>query len=48
MGDPCYTSSDEAQKIQERTDIRLRVVGHRMDQTEIVSVCGGGGEGEGG
>ncbi|GAX74602.1 hypothetical protein CEUSTIGMA_g2050.t1 [Chlamydomonas eustigma] len=37
-GDPCYTSNDEAQKIQERTEIRIRIVGSRMDQTEIFCI----------
>lgn len=39
VGDPCYVSSDEAQKLQERTEVRLRIVGTKMDQTEIVSFC---------
>jgi DNA-directed RNA polymerase subunit E'/Rpb7 len=38
VGDPSYTSGDETQKIQERTEVRLRIVGTKMDQTEIVSV----------
>lgn len=37
LGDPSYVSSDETQKIQERTEVRLRIVGTKMDQTEIVS-----------
>jgi hypothetical protein len=47
-GDPCYATTDESQKIQERTEVRLRIVGTKMDQTEIVSGgqcvnCGGRG-----
>ena len=37
VGDPCYTCDDEAQKIRERSDVRVRIVGHRADPTEIVS-----------
>ncbi len=38
VGDPCYTIvDDESQKIQERSEVRLRIVGTKMDQTEIVS-----------
>lgn len=39
-GDPSYTTigSDEAQKIQERTEVRLRIVGTKMDQTEIFCI----------
>jgi DNA-directed RNA polymerase II subunit RPB7 len=39
VGDPCYTSGDESQKIQERTEVRLRLVGTKMDQTEIFCIA---------
>ena len=35
-GDPCYVSQDEMQKITEGADVRLRIVGTKMDHSEIV------------
>ncbi|KAG1662200.1 hypothetical protein FOA52_015826 [Chlamydomonas sp. UWO 241] len=39
VGDPCYVSNEDgAQTLQERTEVRLRIVGTKMDQTEIFCI----------
>lgn len=39
VGDPCYVSHEDAtQSVQERTEVRLRIVGIKMDQTEIFCI----------
>mmetsp|Transcript_36825 Transcript_36825/g.81904 ORF Transcript_36825/g.81904 Transcript_36825/m.81904 type:complete len:176 (+) Transcript_36825:159-686(+) len=38
IGDPSYTSRDDSMRIQEKTEVRLRIVGTKMDQTEIFCI----------
>ncbi|KAF5840875.1 hypothetical protein DUNSADRAFT_15242 [Dunaliella salina] len=37
-GDPCYQSSDGFTKIQEGSEVRLRIVGTKMDQSDIFCI----------
>uniref|UniRef100_A0A7R9YT63 DNA-directed RNA polymerase II subunit RPB7 n=1 Tax=Chlamydomonas euryale TaxID=1486919 RepID=A0A7R9YT63_9CHLO len=39
VGEPCYTSNEDgAQTVQERTEVRLRIVGTNLNQAEIFCI----------